>query len=330
MVESPHKRSRRSDIDMDRRRESPERNSRDARDRGAREERGGRDRYDRDSHRERERRYRSRSRERERDRDRHVSQGRERLGRRDEPRDRDKERDREFGRGSRRDDRREMDYRDSRGSGRGKGEGNRDRDRGDKRRLRDDSERRATRSRSPARDVAARLDAERSPVPSRTLEHDGLRTSKSRTATPPVTFRVGPGVHVHTEDGHQNGHIFKESPGDSDGAQGHTPGVYDSENMDTDLPVSDGTSLLKSKGKTGKQNRIEEQNVDDDEDIVIEEDDSMAAMQAMLGFGGFGTTKQKKVAGNNAYAVRKEKKMEYRQYMNRVGGFNRPLSPSRD
>ena len=27
--------------------------------------------------------------------------------------------------------------------------------------------------------------------------------------------------------------------------------------------------------------------------------------------------------------VRKEKKTEYRQYMNRVGGFNRPLSPSR-
>ena len=53
-------------------------------------------------------------------------------------------------------------------------------------------------------------------------------------------------------------------------------------------------------------------------------------MAAMMGFGGFGTTKNKKVAGNNAYYVRKEKKTEYRQYMNRVGGFNRPLSPTRD
>lgn len=51
-------------------------------------------------------------------------------------------------------------------------------------------------------------------------------------------------------------------------------------------------------------------------------------MEAMLGFGGFGTTKQKKIAGNDVYAVRKEKKTEYRQYMNRLGGFNRPLSPS--
>lgn len=58
-------------------------------------------------------------------------------------------------------------------------------------------------------------------------------------------------------------------------------------------------------------------------------DDDMAAMQAMMGFGDFGTTKNKKVAGNETGAVRKEKKSEYRQYMNRQGGFNRPLSPSR-
>jgi U4/U6.U5 tri-snRNP-associated protein 3 len=66
--------------------------------------------------------------------------------------------------------------------------------------------------------------------------------------------------------------------------------------------------------------------VEDEEPVV--EDDAMAQMQAMMGFGGFGTTKQKKVVGNNAYAVRKEKKTEYRQYMNRFGGFNRPLSPT--
>ncbi len=60
-----------------------------------------------------------------------------------------------------------------------------------------------------------------------------------------------------------------------------------------------------------------------------EDDDDMAAMQAMMGFGDFGTTKNKKVVGNDVGAVRKEKKSEYRQYMNRQGGFNRPLSPSR-
>ena len=52
-------------------------------------------------------------------------------------------------------------------------------------------------------------------------------------------------------------------------------------------------------------------------------------MQKAMGFGDFKTTKNTKVPGNDKlYAVRKEKKTEYRQYMNRVGGFNRPLSPT--
>ncbi|KAK2048861.1 hypothetical protein LZ31DRAFT_12103 [Colletotrichum somersetense] len=90
----------------------------------------------------------------------------------------------------------------------------------------------------------------------------------------------------------------------------------DSERGDT--PMTNG----------GRDDRREA--VDDDEEPEPEvEDDDMAAMQAMLGFGGFGTTKNKKIAGNNVGAVRKEKKTEYRQYMNRQGGFNRPLSPTR-
>jgi U4/U6.U5 tri-snRNP-associated protein 3 len=67
-----------------------------------------------------------------------------------------------------------------------------------------------------------------------------------------------------------------------------------------------------------------------DEDVgEVDVDDEMAAIQAMMGFGDFGSTKGKKVQGNKVGAVRKEKKSEYRQYMNRQGGFNRPLSPSR-
>lgn len=68
--------------------------------------------------------------------------------------------------------------------------------------------------------------------------------------------------------------------------------------------------------------------MDEEEDGEVLDDDE-AAMQAMMGFSGFGSTKGKKVAGNNVGTVRKEKKTEYRQYMNRSGGFNRPLSPSR-
>ncbi|KAK6833763.1 Tyrosine-protein phosphatase [Apiospora arundinis] len=63
---------------------------------------------------------------------------------------------------------------------------------------------------------------------------------------------------------------------------------------------------------------------EDEDDVDVEADMDMAAM---MGFGGFGTTKNTHVKGNNAGGVRKEKKTEYRQYMNRIGGFNRPLSP---
>jgi len=59
------------------------------------------------------------------------------------------------------------------------------------------------------------------------------------------------------------------------------------------------------------------------------EDEEQAQIQRTMGFGKFRSTKNTKVPGNDKlYAVRKEKKTEYRQYMNRVGGFNRPLSPS--
>jgi len=52
-----------------------------------------------------------------------------------------------------------------------------------------------------------------------------------------------------------------------------------------------------------------------------EEENTMAAM----GFGGFGTTKGRSVLGNQEGAVDIKKQRTWRQYMNRRGGFNRPL-----
>ncbi|KAF4628987.1 hypothetical protein G7Y89_g9163 [Cudoniella acicularis] len=95
-------------------------------------------------------------------------------------------------------------------------------------------------------------------------------------------------------------------------------GAHEHDRMDVDSRNKRGGSKEKS------------EDVDDDDDELVVEDDGMAAMQAMMGFGSFNTTHQKKVLGNDISAVRKEKKTEYRQYMNRVGGFNRPLSPTRE
>lgn len=66
----------------------------------------------------------------------------------------------------------------------------------------------------------------------------------------------------------------------------------------------------------------------EDMDVGEEEDETEAQMRKLMGFSNFRSTKNTKVPGNDKlYAVRKEKKTEYRQYMNRTGGFNRPLSP---
>ncbi|KAL5635647.1 hypothetical protein ACGC1H_004452 [Rhizoctonia solani] len=54
------------------------------------------------------------------------------------------------------------------------------------------------------------------------------------------------------------------------------------------------------------------------------EEDEMQMMTAM-GFGGFDSTKGKPVNGNQQGAANVKKQRTWRQYMNRKGGFNRPL-----
>jgi len=60
------------------------------------------------------------------------------------------------------------------------------------------------------------------------------------------------------------------------------------------------------------------------EDLKDKTEDEIEMMKAM-GFAGFQSTKGKHVAGNNVGAVNIIHKRKYRQYMNRKGGFNRPL-----
>jgi U4/U6.U5 tri-snRNP-associated protein 3 len=63
-----------------------------------------------------------------------------------------------------------------------------------------------------------------------------------------------------------------------------------------------------------------------DEDEYSED----ARLRKMMGFSAFKTTQNNKIPGNDVFGIRKEKSTHYRQYMTRTGGFNRPLSPSRD
>ena len=77
---------------------------------------------------------------------------------------------------------------------------------------------------------------------------------------------------------------------------------------------------------------------EESKDVVMKEervrpegmDDETWEMAQLMGFAGFKSTKNTKVPGNDKnYGVRRDKQMEARQYMNRQGGFNRPLSPGR-
>lgn len=315
---------RRAPIPSRERDEPREREKRDdrSRDGGWRDRDRGKERAGAEKERDRDRRYRSRS-----PRDSRDSRG---------GRDRD--------RGARRDD---LDTRDSRGGGRD-GRDSRD-ERGGRRRDEDRNgagrggsyrgeysvehgalsyrmrsnviqesgrdardrprersrSRDRRRSRSPRRDRDDRREKDsdsRHTEMGKGVEKPSAKTAeadfiKSRTATPPVSFKVGR-------------------------ATSHD--VQDHDRMDTD----DDTKPFQVKGGA-KAKKARSPEPVEDEDIVIE-DDGMAAMQAMMGFGGFATTHNKKIPGNDVSAVRKEKKTEYRQYMNRVGGFNRPLSPSHD
>lgn len=58
---------------------------------------------------------------------------------------------------------------------------------------------------------------------------------------------------------------------------------------------------------------------------MTEMTDEDKMMHQIMGFQSFDTTKGKKVQGNDAFAVNKKVERKYRQYMNRKGGFNRPL-----
>jgi U4/U6.U5 tri-snRNP-associated protein 3 len=76
--------------------------------------------------------------------------------------------------------------------------------------------------------------------------------------------------------------------------------------------------------RTADQNRGQEKDEDQDEDQDQDQDE----MMRMLGFSAFSTTSGQHVASNDGSArgaVSKNQQRKYRQYMNRLGGFNRKL-----
>jgi U4/U6.U5 tri-snRNP-associated protein 3 len=62
--------------------------------------------------------------------------------------------------------------------------------------------------------------------------------------------------------------------------------------------------------------------------LLTDDMDDEARMRALGLPCGFDTTQGKEVKDGNVAGVRVASKRQFRQYMNRRGGFNRPLAPS--
>jgi U4/U6.U5 tri-snRNP-associated protein 3 len=73
-----------------------------------------------------------------------------------------------------------------------------------------------------------------------------------------------------------------------------------------------------------KKDKKKKKRQEDDDD-----DEETAAMRQIMGLTSFGSTKQTAVPDNDTTLARgamaQKKGRKYRQYMNRAGGFNRPL-----
>ncbi|OCH94956.1 hypothetical protein OBBRIDRAFT_816825 [Obba rivulosa] len=229
---------------------------------------------------------------------RHDYRRRDRSWERDErDRDRDRHRHRDGPRRSSRSrsprrgdrDRRPLDRGDY---GRGRGDDRRDRDRRDDRRM-DDPDR---------RDYDR--DARRGP-PQRDRERERDRGSERAVERGPRDVGRGSETSVRPDD--------RRSTAESDGGR---EGSHFAPSNPGDTPDSYRRQESEARTEEGEEGQAT--------DIV---NDDEAAMMAMMGLpaSGFGTTKGKHVEGNQEGAVDVKKMRTWRQYMNRRGGFNRPL-----
>jgi U4/U6.U5 tri-snRNP-associated protein 3 len=219
------------------------------------------------------------------------------------------------GHDSRKDDTRRRRSRSPRDRSERKRERSRSRERPHRERIRDrrdingHSRRERSRSRerhqsSRGRDTSARIKGEGLPASGQHSARHEKRLSRSRSPA-----RNG------GDRSFRNRSPIKASRSDHDRNRG----------SERDKPKPPDESKTKGKPEAEK----EKNPVVIDDAMAVDEDKDDALLRKMMGFTSFKTTQNTKLPGNQIYGVRKEKKTEYRQYMNRVGGFNRPLSPSR-
>ncbi|CAE6460280.1 unnamed protein product [Rhizoctonia solani] len=215
---------------------------------------------------------------------------RERGGRDDRDRERERGRDRDYDRRDSRDWRtRDRDGRDDYGR----------------------TERRKSRSRSPRRGGRNERGRDRRDDPrrdDRARDRDDDRRDYRRDDR-------ARGDHDHGQARKDEGQGSRDDRDKERDSRQRKPGVDDSSaKLPQGPPPSEPDAPLPPDSNVDGE-------IEEGEDM---EEDEMQMMAAM-GFGGFDSTKGKNVTGNQQGAANVKKQRTWRQYMNRKGGFNRPL-----
>ncbi|KAL9714790.1 hypothetical protein Ac2012v2_001450 [Leucoagaricus gongylophorus] len=120
----------------------------------------------------------------------------------------------------------------------------------------------------------------------------------------------------------------REYPRGERKVQGPRTSDHPSEPKDHSAPATSQLPPQIGKSQSGGSKLEHKKPLDDEQeegeemDVINEDED---AMMAMMGMSGFGSTKGQHVTGNQEGGVNVKKTRTWRQYMNRRGGFNRPL-----
>ncbi|KAJ6223860.1 hypothetical protein RDWZM_002405 [Blomia tropicalis] len=158
--------------------------------------------------------------------------------------------------------------------------------------------RRRSRSRSPHERRRNRDDRERRQVPSSSSSRDTFRNDRSRDRFRSNRDRNGLSSHRHRS----------RSPAERNSRRSRS---------------TSSDSKKVSVGGAVPKFLLERPEITD-KDLEGKTEDEQEMMK-LMGFSGFDSSKGKHVAGNDVSAVNLLQKRKYRQYMNRKGGFNRPL-----
>ncbi|KAF7338408.1 SNRNP27 domain-containing protein [Mycena venus] len=170
--------------------------------------------------------------------------------------------------------------------------------------YRDEPRRRSSRSRSPRRGDRDRRGSDR-----RDHRYDDRRDSDRRRRD------------EHHDRDRDQGRSRPRRDDERDTPRTRSPNA----SREPEKPLPERDAPRSDSGPSKRLNLDPDAPDDPNEEGEEMEMDDEAGMMAMMGLNGFGTTKGKHIEGNQEGAVSVKKQRTWRQYMNRRGGFNRPL-----